>query len=220
MSQIDGLIPVIRIIMNIFKWLSLRLGDYHKIDKASKHNLNPAVWKISNEMYHRRFPLRYWFTEEFLWTLGDITDFDTLKGWIYNLCTGSNRVITGLKAGAYHEPRDVMLHSAFSVLVDYVEVEGAYKYAFCHYSTFKFSLWEKFKYCFVKFRNPKFGVNILNDRSANQTLDQVYGETKILELYHWWTVTRQQRINPNTAYDSLYTILENKIENLYTSHPE
>ena len=198
--------------MNIFNSLSISLS---KFPKSKRHIISPGTWKLQGELYKRRNPIRYFFTEHVLWGLGQLTDFRGFGYWLYNISTKSHISETGLKPGKYHGRDEVMLYSIFGIIVDYVEVECAYEWVFCNSSKYRFTPWQKFKHNFTKFRNPKFGVEFLCESVNGTSLERLEFDHRVLQLYKWWTFDRPRRILPDVFSVQKTEHLESYIDELF-----
>ncbi|CAB4126018.1 hypothetical protein UFOVP181_220 [uncultured Caudovirales phage] len=168
-------------------------------------------------------PIRYWIAEEGLDYIANVVYFipDTLydiKCHINNRWVDRTNALVAhprdIKPGTWHDVGNRFLPCLFNALVDFVEIELAWwhivwndemkkKFHAPWYARgwFKFSFW----------RSPECGLanlewqrNLVFDEDWLSKDDPKFGKPtpqaekaqEILDLYHWWTVTRPARPDP------------------------
>jgi len=140
-----------------------------------------------------------------------------VRSYIRNrFITKSHAVITSLKKGSWHECEELMLHSNFQILVDYVEVQCAWmhitsdpgrqhlkKYGYPTNSWSPVSWVRK-----MLWRNREAGIARL--RYESEVMDQNFSDQHTkggdyareqLELYLWWTDIYPARPDPYDLYE-------------------
>lgn len=188
-------------------------------------NYNPKTatadgWVQWERDFKKSAPIRYFITRKLPDYFRPIKwKYDSIKSWVrYRTYARYHVVKTGLEPG-YYEVDTLMLHSSFSLLVDFVEIQAASetlwwseKYKLPEYKKYDryFGLYFKFF-----FREPKLGIEnlewaaSLDDPDSPNYDSQCYGTGKpqlnsgeftqasgareILELYRWWTELRPAR---------------------------
>ncbi len=161
---------------------------------------------------------RYWLAEEGL---------DYLQNFIYwpancihrIRCYIDNRWVTkthaltsNLKRGNWYDFDTRLLHALFDELVNFVEIELAWKLIICSEEDRK-----KYKtpwYHLSRWRNPEAGIAHLkwaadlkndndwadkNDPSYGQPTRQALAAQEMLQLYRWWKEERPKRPDPSDA---------------------
>lgn len=111
---------------------------------------------------------------------------------------------TGLKPG-YHDCDERLLHGAFNLLVDYVELE-------LPSTVMKFDpkdekkgkkhpWWSKGWLRFKAYRDPKMGLRHLRWEMGlgSQSTHQAHKAREVWHLYHWWKFVRPLRPDPYDA---------------------
>lgn len=188
-------------------------------------------WDQFNEDSKAAGPIRFWIVDRGLNKLQDFVYFpkDALESFAYYF---QNRFIakthfmkTGLKPGKWHELDERLIHGMFTELVDYVEVQCAWR------NTHGVELpWHQRIYFisnFVPWRNAELGIKHLEwettlkqddewfgyswreqeepeavaaDRLANkqymEPTPQAARAEIVLQLYNWWTQDRPYRPDP------------------------
>lgn len=161
-----------------------------------------------NSEFSRKAPIRYWLTNTLPAKLQPILFIlNDMKMWVrYRTVNRMHVLRSGLEPG-YHDLDELMLHTCFTMLVDFVEVESAHMYIVCNDDEQKKeSRWAKYlpfyKFMFP-FRRPDLGIahitwsTTLDDPALPTHLQshaQAVSAREILALYNWWTVTRQNRV--------------------------
>ena len=119
--------------------------------------------------------------------------FNEVLWWFrYRTTHRYHKIWTGLTPG-YRDPRTVLLHASFQILVDFVEIEKASKHWACG-GWKEVSRWGRFKNHFTK-RNPVRGIDYLNWEITliDEMPSQAEAARRILTLYNWWTKIRPTR---------------------------
>ena len=164
-------------------------------------------WDEWNEKIKKEKPLAYFITEivpEFLdKVLGKIpTPISDIRYYCRNRFNRKSHVLPCyFKPGEYHDLDERILHGLMNSLVDFVEVELAYKSRWCNTEESKTAKWRKG-------RCPELGLAHL---AWEMTLDsealditersdsQAATAREIKVIYDWWKFTRPARPD---AYDA------------------
>jgi hypothetical protein len=164
-------------------------------------------WDEWNEKTKKAKPWAYWITEtvpEFLDNvLGKIpTPIDDIRYYCRNRFNRKSHVLPCyFKPGEYHDLDERILHGLMNALVDFVEVELAYKSRWCNTEESKTAKWKNG-------RCPQLGLAHL---AWEMTLDgeeldvtersdsQAATAREIKVIYDWWKVTRPARPDPYDA---------------------
>lgn len=168
-------------------------------------------WDSFNARMKSSFPIRWFFNRTIpdLWTTRIQHPISDIKRFFrYRLTKRLHVVKTGLRPG-YYDADQRMLHSAFSLLKDYVEIELAAMYAVSNDAgnnpgESSRSYYERLgRYKSKNERNPEAGLAYLdweiNDSDGSQvsfgggTQGDIAREKKF--LYLWWTQYRPQRLD-------------------------
>ena len=191
--------------------------------------------------------LRYWLAEEGLTHLQNFIMWPSdklylLKYWFVNrFVTKTHSLTSNLKKGQWHEFNERMLHCLFDELINFVEVEKAWKNIICDKEAAKkynapwyATGWFRFR----NWRSPEAGLDYL-DWESTLIMDESWGLEKdnpkygkkssqaetaetISKLYHWWKYSRPNRLDPYDA--SGYTELSKKRDEsdkgIFGSHDE
>jgi len=124
--------------------------------------------------------------------------FSNVKYWIAHRTYDKYHVVrTGLPVG-YSDTVEKMLHTNFTMLVDFIEGEKAWMNHICHQTTHPFPWWQR---KFRKFRSITDGLDYLHwecnmDEREVPCLAQRNDALEQRELYLWWTITRPHRTDP------------------------
>lgn len=165
--------------------------------------LSAKDWRLFNEEFKQQAPIRWYIDHQlrrdYIWPIKH--KIERIMQWIrYRTIDRYHIIRTGLLPG-YNEFDTVMLHTNFTMLVDFVEVEQAYR---CRNWEDK-SFLEKhmpFYYVFKPFRRPDLGIAhnewaaTLDDPSLplhERAVHQAETARETLALYIWWTKTRPSR---------------------------
>lgn len=131
-----------------------------------------------------------------------IAKYKNIVDWCrYRTLRKYHIVDTKLEPG-YHESDTLVMHSVFSILVDFVEMQKAWMYVIFFTEEYddvysKLSWFEKY---FRNFRSAQYGIKYLNWEITETRGRQSEAAQEILDLYTWWTVTRPQRVDPFAIY--------------------
>lgn len=158
-------------------------------------------WDEWNEKTKKEKPLAYWLTEtlpEFLDNILDRipTPIDNIRYYCRNrFYRKSHMLPCYFNPGEYHDLDERLLHGVMNALVDFVEVELAYKSRWCNTDESKTAKWKNG-------RCPQLGLAHL---AWEMTLDseelditeradsQAATAREIKKIYDWWKVTRPAR---------------------------
>lgn len=198
----------IRKIINRFK---------HWMDYDPPGSLSSKGWRLFNHEFKERAPIRYWLTNDLRRKvfLPVKWKYERAFRWIgYRTIDRYHVIDTGLPPD-YYDIDTLMLHSNFSLLKDFVEVEQAWqKYCWteeCRNSRKWFErTFPRIYRLFHKFRRPDLGIqhfewaSTLDDPNLppNERSDaQAQDAREILALYKWWVFDRPARKEiPSVSY--------------------
>jgi len=159
-------------------------------------------WTDWERKTKKAYPLRYFLAFEALRPLEAV--YYTLESWYYNirrrLFSKYHLVDSGLNPYHYHDKVEILLHSSFSILKDYVEIELAWQ-RYTSQSTVKKNFFQR-----LYFRDADLGVNYLTDWMNDDSTDELSARhakmcAELYELYDWWVNIRPNREDP---YDFSY----------------
>lgn len=188
--------------------------DRFRIDKPIA--LQWHEWDEWEDQQRRERPFAYWLNETvptFIRNiLKNITNpiNDLRYGIRVRVFDRYHVIPTGLKPG-YADGDTRMLHGMFNLLVDFVEVEKAWKHVVFDENAqkrFRHPWWSLGRTRFKAFRDPAAGLAHLHWEATldNPDLDenqrsphQAQAAREILELYHWWKEIRPNRPDPHDA---------------------
>jgi hypothetical protein len=176
-------------------------------------SLTSKGWRLFKAEYKVKAPIRYWFknTARRKFWLPIVWKYDGFVDFVrYRTVERYHVVKTGLPP-SYTSIQEVMLHTNFNILKDFVEVEQAWS-AHC-WSDDKAppKFWHKFVPHWVvsaNFRNPAAGVKHLEWAAGlddptlppvQQSVHQAVTARETLELYYWWVNKRPNRNSPDSA---------------------
>ena len=175
-------------------------NDWHKIAKQ------------------KRF--RYWLVEEFFDRVVDVilwpaNHLNSIRCYINNRWFIKTHALTSnLKRGGWHEYDTRLLHSVFDGLINFVEIEKAWKHYIClsNEDRKKYKMpWHRKFFRLDKWRCPEAGIDYLdweatlkndedwldkNDPEFGKLTLQALGAIEILSLYTWWKIDRPKRPDP------------------------
>lgn len=172
--------------------------------------LSGPGWNYFNREFKKVAPVRYYLTHTLRrkvtlpirWKIEKVVD------WVrYRTISRYNIVDSGLPPG-YYNAGNLMFHSAFSLLKDYVEIELACRLKKDYNWAEKYI---PFYNEIVKFRSPALGIENLNWQSSlddpaspnyNGPTQQAVVAREILFLYNWWVNERPARVElkyPSTS---------------------
>ena len=178
-------------------------ADWHKIAKQKK--------------------FRYWLVEEFFDRVVDVISWpanrlNDMRCYINNRWFIKTHALTSnLKRGGWHEYDTRLLHSVFDGLINFVEIEKAWKHYIClskeDRKKYKMPWYRKF-FRLGRWRCPEAGIDYLdweatlkndedgldkNDPEFGKPTPQALGAIEILKLYTWWKIDRPKRPDPMEA---------------------
>jgi hypothetical protein len=184
----------------IFVYLRKRFG----VDKPFA--LEWGGWEKWEEKVKKEKPLAFFLTETFPDFIDDVaryipTPIDDIRYYCRNRFYRKTHVLpTGFKPGEYHDLDERILHGIMNGLVDYVEVELAYKSRWCNTEESKTAKWRNG-------RCPELGLShlawemTLDEASLEEherSTSQAETAREVKEIYDWWKFTRPARPD---AYD-------------------
>jgi hypothetical protein len=178
-------------------------------------------WRDWKQTAKTKHPFRYWLAETALDKIQDfimypIDKLYSVKYWLVNrFVTKTHQLTSNLKKGEWHELDERILHCLFDELVNFVEVEVAWKNIICdEASAVKYNAPWHSKGWFKSrtWRNAQSGLDYLDwettlikdeswglskdDPEYGQPTEQSLKAQEISELYHWWKFTRPNRPDP------------------------
>lgn len=180
-------------------------------------------WGAWRRMARTEHPKLYWLTETALDTVRKVlaapwTALDDLRrGWIQRVVRKTHYLPTGLAAGRWYEPDERLLHGAFQLLVDHVEIDLALKNRWCHNR-----LRRRWRRWGVE-RSREDGLSYLEWETTLDGLDlpdweaspdQARAAREVLELYRWWTEVRPARPDPHAASDYPFAAEDRDLDDL------
>lgn len=126
--------------------------------------------------------------------------------WLRYRTVHKYHIIDTKLAPGYHDSDTLIMHSVFSILVDYVEIEKAWMHHTFSADLYSTLSWFKKIRHLGNFRSAEYGVAYLNWEIADTDESQSKSAKEILDLYIWWTVTRPQRADPYviSGYDDTF----------------
>lgn len=191
-----------------FKWLRKKFN----IEKPTA--LEWGEWDNWNEATKAAHPIG-WFMTETVPSAFDWLEKHTI-GYVYEIrYYMRNRFIrkthylrTGLDVGAYHDLDTRIMHGLMEGIVDYVEIEVAYKSRWVGTDESKKAKWKNG-------RCPQLGLEYLKwemglrldedwgitpgDEKYGELTDQAHRAIDALKLYVWWKFDRPRRPDPMDA---------------------
>ena len=193
-------------------WSCSKLAD--KIRGTKKlHSGTSTEWNEWNDTAQKKHPRRYWIAEELL---DDIQDFITwptrklydIKYYMNNRWVSKSHAMTAnrsdVKPGEWCDLPERMLLCLFNELVNFVEVELAWKhiawsdddvrkkYHTPWYATGWFR-WRTWRCREAGIDDLNWQANLSGDEGG---LNQAKNAKEILALYNWWTFDRKNRPDP------------------------
>jgi len=181
----------------IFLYLRKRFG----VEKPFA--LEWGKWEEWNKQLKEEKPLAYFLTETVPDFIDDVTHYiptpiSDIRYYCRNRFYRKTHVLpTGFKPGEYHDLDERILHGIMNALVDYVEVELAYKSRWCGTEESKTAKWRNG-------RCPELGLAhlawemTLDDPSldeSNRCDSQAATAREIKAIYDWWKA-RPNRPDP------------------------
>lgn len=135
-----------------------------------------------------------------------VSMINNTRSWIrYRVFDRMHVIQTGLDPG-YHCVDTRMMHGMFNLLIDYVELELAWRSEVFGESEIESPWWSRGLTRFKSHRNPKKGLEsiklqmAMDDPSTTAGLvsDEHAGSAReVWILYHWWKVVRPSRPDPD-----------------------
>lgn len=183
-------------------------------------------WRDWRRQAQSQHPVRYWIAEEVLdaiqnfiwWPVDRIYD---VKYYINNRWVSRTHSLTAhprdIQPGSWCDVGNRFLPCLFNELVDFVEVEQAWwNIAWDKEARKKYQapFWSAGWFRWRTWRCPEAGLDALRwaseltfndewqektDPNYGQPTPQAIAAREILELYHWWTQVRPQRVDPMEA---------------------
>jgi len=171
--------------------------------------LSAKGWTNWDELAKKQHPIRYWFSEEFSSSVSSAKIrwiSEPMNQIRYRTYNRYHRINTGLPPG-YNDSSEVLMHSSFNILVDFVEIEKAYCMLWDDTATDTRKWWQKGP--LNNWRDPALGLAHLRwemglkqgesfhlkegDPKYNEPTRQAEGAKEIYELYLWWVGIRPSR---------------------------
>lgn len=202
--------------MRKIKRLFHRLNSW--LDYDPPGSLSSTGWRLFNKEFKERAPIRYWLMHDLRRQLYLPVKwkYERIVRWIsYRTIDKYHIIDTGLPP-EYYDIDTLMLHSNFTLLKNFVEVEQAWQ-KYCWTEEYKNSgKWIEKKFpriygMFFPFRRPDLGIKhfewaaTLDDPSLppfERSDQQAQDAREILALYNWWVKERPARKEfPSVGYD-------------------
>ncbi len=178
-------------------------------------------WDDWRETAKKLHPLRYWLAEEGLDNLQNFIMYPvdklySIKYWILNRYVTKTHALTStLKKGEWHEIEERILYCLFDELVNFVEIDVAWKNVIYNgdpSKKYNAPWYSKGWWNLRVWRDAKCGLDYL-DWESTLVMDESYGLNKqhsdygkptdqainaqeISTLYHWWKYERVMRKEP------------------------
>lgn len=164
-------------------------------------------WDDWNAQLKTDKPFAYFFTETVPGWLEDVayyipTPIDNVRYYCRNRFMRKTHMLrTNTKFGEYSDMDTRIFEGVMNAIVDYVEIELAWKSRWCNTEESKTAKWKKG-------RCPQLGIAYL---AWEMTLDgpdldetersdsQAATAREVKAIYDWWTVTRPDRQDPHDA---------------------
>lgn len=204
----------------LFEYLRDKVFTFKKPYAASAQ-----AWSDWYKDYEKEHPVGFWITETFPRFIERMVQhqeghWDDLRSYISNrFITKTHKVVTTtLRKGAWHEPEERLLHCAFQLLVDFVEVDKALSQYWSHKKDrkrgwlYEHSRWVR---TFSRVRDAQGGIDYLRwemaltrdssfggkdlDPEDDDYAPQARSTHEIMALYHWWTEVRPNRVDSYEA---------------------
>lgn len=163
---------------------------------------------------------RYWLVEEFFDRVEDVifwpaNRINNIRCYINNRWFIKTHALTSnLKRGEWHEYDTRLLHAVFDGLINFVEIEKAWKHYIClsKKDRKKYKMpWYRKLFRIGSWRCPEAGIDYLdweamlkndedwldkNDPEFGNPTPQALGAIETLKLYTWWKIDRPKRLDP------------------------
>jgi hypothetical protein len=197
--------------------MSRRMLDFGKIKSAitkwasmgRPYSAEWGQWDSVNARCRKQYPIR-WFVLETLpdWFGAYVSrPISAVVWWIKYRTTDRYHVlnIRSLPPG-YADADTRLLHAAFSILVDFVEIEKAWMQRICGVKSKV--LWRRTRCFRQRHRDPQSGMQYLEweaglDNAAipleERNSAQAEAAREVILLYTWWTRQRPGRVDPMEA---------------------
>jgi hypothetical protein len=166
-------------------------------------------WDSINAHCRKQYPIR-WFILETLsdWFRGHVGHrISATVWWIKYRTTHRYHVLTIRSlAPGYADADTRLLHAAFSLLVDFVEIEKAWMHRFSGAKSQR--LWQWTRWFRRRLRDPQSGIQYLEWEASldspaipleEQSSAQAVAAREVISLYTWWTRQRPKRVDPDEA---------------------
>lgn len=181
-----------------------------------------AQWKAWEDHNITANKFRFWLAEDGLDYLQSticwpITFINTMYFYFYNRWVIKSHVLaSNLKRGRWYEFDTRLLHAAFDELINFVEIELAWKFIICseeEYKKYKMP-WYRTFFHLGRWRNANAGQAYLvwasslmldedwvnkNDPDYGKPTKQALVAKEITKLYTWWKEERPKRPDPSDA---------------------
>lgn len=171
-------------------------------------SLSSKGWRLFNNEFKTRAPVRYWLTHEFReFVIQPIKiKYKKISEWVrYRTFDRYHILKTGLPPG-YNDVDTKMLYTNFTMLKDFVECEQAWQKYCWSDDGYKSAPWYTklpLYWKIFEFRSPKLGIehfewaSTLDDPNLplhKRAVGQAEDAREILALYYWWTRDRPARV--------------------------
>lgn len=158
-------------------------------------------WEDFKTEFKAKAPIRFFLSEtlprSIAPTLGRI---NRMRMWVRFRMVRYDKIDSGLGPG-YYDKDTLLLHSAFNLLKDYVEIEQAWMHLICSKDSRKITWYENYVpfYSHYFFRSREYGLEHLKwecnlDNSSEEVHEweieanahQAAAAREVRELYLWW----------------------------------
>lgn len=191
--------------------MSLYKKFKHWFEMFPPEYLDNKGWKDFDSQCKENYPYRYWLNETVIpnvwWPV--TRTYKSIVSYIrFGYFEKMHLIDTGLKPG-YYDKDTLLLHSMFSILKDFVEIEKAWMEAIFN-KDYKRPWWKLNS----RFRNREYGIEYLDWEIAlvNETDEANNPQAEIAkiikELYLWWVDIRPVRMDP---YDLIQDNYDGKL---------
>ena len=173
------------------------------------HALTWQGWDEWEKETRAKYPVRYWFAEDFVPKVQDFvtwpaTKIRDIRHYINNRwITRSHALTSNLERGQWHDLDTRLMHCMFDELVNFVEIEQAWMQVMWGDNDKKYQVpWYRRKPFGLRvWRCPEAGVDRLLWAAAleeqGQPTRQAIDAKETLELYRWWKEKRPARRDPH-----------------------
>lgn len=183
-------------------------------------------WNTWHKEAKAKHPFRYWLTEDALDFVQNIIDWpgeqvNNVRYYINNRWISRSHSLTAhprdIKPGQWQDVGNRFLPCLFNELVDFVEIETAWHHCMWNEEArekFQVPWWRKGWLRLRTWRSAECGIEHLEwaaaltwssngavpgDPNFNKPTRQALAAQEILDLYHWWTEERPNRVDANEA---------------------